>query len=75
MGNPLFGVLGGNGQQNNPIMQFPKFMQQMRGQDPNAIINDLVSSGKINQQQLNQVQQQAQQMSGMFDQFKSMFRF
>lgn len=75
MSNPLFGMLGGNAQQNNPIMQFPKFMQQMRGKDPNAVINELVASGKINQQQLNQVQQQAQQMSGMFDQFRGMFHF
>lgn len=75
MSNPLFGMLGGNAQQNNPIMQFPKFMQQMRGKDPNAMINELVASGKINQQQLNQVQQQAQQMSGMFDQFRGMFHF
>lgn len=75
MSNPLFGMLGGNAQQNNPIMQFPKFMQQMRGKDPNAVINELFASGKINQQQLNQVQQQAQQMSGMFDQFRGMFHF
>lgn len=75
MSNPLFGMLGGSAQPNNPIMQFPKFMQQMRGKDPNAMINELVASGKINQQQLNQVQQQAQQMSGMFDQFKGMFHF
>lgn len=75
MANSLFQTLGGGAQMNNPIMQFPKFMQQMRGKDPNAIINGLISSGQINQQQLNQVQQQAQQMSAMFDQFKSMFHF
>lgn len=75
MANPLFQMLGGGAQPNNPIMQFPKFMQQMRGKDPNAMINELISSGKINQQQLNQVQQQAQQISGMFDQFKGMFNF
>lgn len=74
MSNPLFNSLVGNAPQ-NPIMQFPKFMQQMRGKDPNAMINELVASGKINQQQLNQIQQQAQQMTGMFDQFKSMFHF
>ncbi len=75
MGNPLFQALGGGAPQNNPLMQFPKFMQQMRGKDPNAMINELVASGKINQQQLNQVQQQAQQMSSMFEQFKGMFHF
>lgn len=75
MANPLFNALGGGMQQNNSIMQFPKFMQKMRGENSNAIINELVSSGRINQQQLNQIQQRAQQMSGMFDQFKSMFHF
>lgn len=75
MPNPLFSMLGGGMKPNNPIMQFPKFMQQMRGENPNAIINELVSNGRINQQQLNQVQQQAQQISGMFDQFKNMFNF
>lgn len=60
---------------NMMLQQFPKFMQEMRGKDPNEMINQLISSGQINQQQLNQVQQQAQQMDGMFDQFKSMFHF
>ena len=44
------------------ISQFPQFMQQMRGQDPQQIINQLVQSGRVNQQQLNQAQQMAQQM-------------
>ena len=48
-------------------------MQQMKGKDPNAIINEMVSSGKISQEQLNHVQQQAQQMSGMFDGMRGMF--
>ena len=38
--------------------QFNQFMQQMRGFDPNAIINQLVASGKITQQQLDQAQRQ-----------------
>lgn len=75
MSNPLFGMLGGNAQQNNPIMQFPKFMQQMRGKDPNAMINELVASGKINQQQLNQAQQMAKQMEGPLGALKGMFGF
>lgn len=73
MSNPLFKMLGGRTQQNNPIMQFPQFMQQMRGKDPNAMINELLASGKVNQQQLNQAQQQARQISGMLEQFRGMF--
>lgn len=58
----------------NPNM-FVQFMNQMKGQDPNQLINNLVSSGKITQQQLNQVQQQAKQLEGQFDQFRKMFGF
>ncbi len=58
------------------IMQmFSQFMNQMRGQDPQQILNQLFSSGQINQQQLNQAQQMAQQMAGKFDGMKSMFGF
>lgn len=70
--NPFFGVMGGGGHP-NMMQQFQQFMQQMKGKDPNAIINEMVSSGKISQEQLNHVQQQAQQMSGMFDGMRGMF--
>lgn len=70
--NPFFGVMGGGGRP-NMVQQFQQFMQQMKGKDPNAIINEMVSSGKISQEQLNHVQQQAQQMSGMFDGMRGMF--
>lgn len=70
--NPFFGVMGG-GSRPNMMQQFQQFMQQMKGKDPNAIINEMVSSGKISQEQLNHVQQQAQQMSGMFDGMRGMF--
>ena len=69
--NPFFGVMGGGGRP-NMMQQFQQFMQQMKGKDPNAIINEMVSSGKISQEQLNHVQQQAQQMSGMFDGMRGM---
>mgnify|MGYP000404900613 FL=1 len=70
--NPFFGVMGG-GRQPNMMQQFHSFMQQMRGKDPNAMIQEMVQSGRISQEQLNQVQQQAQQMSGVFDGMRSMF--
>ena len=41
----LFGVMGGGGRP-NMMQQFQQFMQQMKGKDPNAIINEMVSSGK-----------------------------
>ncbi len=73
MPNPIFNALGGGSPQNPMMQQFPKFMQMMRGRDPQKMIDELVSSGRVNQAQLDAVQKQAQQMSGMFEQFKSMF--
>lgn len=57
------------------IQMFQQFMQSMRGQDPNQILNQMISSGRITQQQLNQVQMQAKQMESQFDGFKKMFGF
>lgn len=71
MPNPFFNALGGK--QNSMIQQFQQFMSQMQGKDPNAIINEMVQSGKISQEQLNQAQQQAQQMQGMFAPLRGMF--
>jgi len=62
----------------NPMQmmtQFPQFMRQMQGQDPKQLLNQLMQSGRVNQQQLNQAQQMAQQMQGQFEQFRGMFGF
>lgn len=70
--NPFFNAMGG--QRNNPMLQqFQNFMQQMKGKDPNAMIQEMVSSGRISQTQLDQVQKQAQQMQGMFNSMRGMF--
>lgn len=73
MPNPLYSALGG-GNQNPMIQQFTQFMNQMKGKDPNQIINEMVSSGKLSQAQLDQVQKQAQQMQGMFNSVREMFK-
>lgn len=73
MSNPLFQAMGGGAPQTPMMQQFPKFMQMMRGKNPTAMLNDLVSSGRVNQAQLNAAQQQAQRVGGMFEQFKGMF--
>ena len=67
MPNPIFQVLGGGNSQSNMMQQFQQFMNQMKGKDPNAMINELVSSGKLTQSQLDAAQKQAQQMRGMFE--------
>ena len=71
MPNALFNALGNP--QNNTLQQFMQFMQSMRGRDPNQMINELVSSGRVSQEQLNQVQNQARQMEGMFSSIRGMF--
>ena len=68
MSNPLFKAMGGN--QPNMMSDFQRFMQQMQGRDPNQEIANLLQSGRISQQQLNQAQKMAQQMQGMMGMFK-----
>lgn len=78
MGNPFAAAMGGSQGRGGPMdmMQaFQQFMGQMRGKDPTEMLNQMVSSGKVSQQQLNQAQQMAKQMQGQFDGFKSMFGF
>ena len=73
MANKLYNEMNGQG---NPLEQsFSAFMNQMRGQNPDQIIQQMVQSGKISQQQLNAVQHRAKQMSNVFGQFKSRFGF
>jgi hypothetical protein len=68
MSNPLFNALCGS--QPNMMGDFQKFMQQMQGRNPHQEIANLLQSGRISQQQLNQAQQMAQQMQGMMGMFK-----
>ena len=74
MPNPIYNSLNAS-QQPNMMQQFQAFMQQMRGQDPNELLNQLVSSGQVSQAQLNQAQQMAQQMQGAFNGMRGMFGF
>jgi len=78
MANPFFNAIGGMQRQGNPMnmMQaFQQFMQQNQGKNPNEIIQQMLSTGKLNQQQLNQAQQMAKQMEGQLSGMKSMFGF
>lgn len=64
MANPLFQALGGGrlpgpmGNFQQLMQQFQQFRQSFQG-DPKAEVEKLVQSGKISQQQLNQLQQAA----------------
>ena len=73
MSNPLFSALGGGMQQGNGPMQmmqqFMQFKQNFKG-DPKEEVQKMLQSGKISQQQLNQVQQMAEQFQHMLKEMK-----
>ena len=75
MANPVFEAIGNKRSQPDMAQQFQRFMEQMRGQNPQQILNDLVASGKVSQQQLDAAQKQAQQMQGVFNGMRNMFGF
>ena len=79
MANPFFAAMGGanapQGGPGNMMQAFQQFMQQNQGKDPNEMIQQLLSSGKLNQQQLNQAQQMAKQFEGPLSGLKEMFGF
>jgi hypothetical protein len=68
MSNPLFNTLGGGMSQGNGpmqmIQQFMQFKQNFKG-NPKAEVEKMLQSGKISQQQLNQVQQMAGQFQNL----------
>ena len=52
----------------NPLQnQFNIFMQQMKGRDPNALLNQLISSGKVSQEQINNAHKQVENLKGQFE--------
>lgn len=51
------------------IQQFQQFKQQFTG-NPKAEVEKLLTSGKLNQQQLNQLQSMAQQFQGLLNGMK-----
>lgn len=69
MANPLFQALGG--QMPGPMGQFQRIMQQFQQfkagfqGDPQQEVQKLLQSGKINQEQLNQLQQMAKQFQNL----------
>lgn len=63
MSSPLFFALGGG---NDMMSQFNSFVQRMQGVNPTQEINRLLQSGQITQAQLNQAQQMANQIMGIF---------
>ena len=78
MSSSLYNSMGRQTQ--NPIGgQFQQFMGQIKGQmqgrNPQDVINQMVSTGQLSQQQLNAIQQRAQQIAPMLNGMKGMFGF
>jgi len=46
--------------------EFKRFRQEMQGVNPQDKINELLRSGKVNQQQIEQANQMAQMAQGLF---------
>lgn len=70
MTNPFMAALGG-GQMSGPMNNFAQMMQQFQQfkanfkGDPKAEVEKLLQSGRLNQQQLNQLQQMAKQFQSL----------
>lgn len=67
MSNPLFNQLGGL--PNNPMLrQFMDFKKNFTG-DPQQIVQNMVNSGRISQDQVNMYAQQANELYKQFKNF------
>lgn len=64
MNNPFFGALASGNNFMQMMRQFQQFKANFHG-DPKAEVEKLLQSGKLNQQQLNQLQQMAKQFQSL----------
>ena len=62
MHNPMLQQLAQTNPQMNMLKQFNQFRQQMAGKDPQAIITDLLNTGKMTPQQFENLKAQAMEM-------------
>ena len=54
----------------NMFQQFQQFKKMMQGKDPQKVLNELVSSGKYSQQQVEQAKRMAEQFKSFLKQFR-----
>lgn len=68
--NPLFNILNGGIQPQNPMMnmitQLNQFRQTFQG-NPKQQVQQLLNSGKMSQEQFNQLSQMATQIQNMMN--------
>lgn len=65
MSSPIFDAMGNS---NNILTAYQQFRQQFQNVNPKDEVMRMLQNGRINQQQLNQVQQVAQQYKSMLGQ-------
>ena len=64
MSNPLFSMMQKQAPESGIVQRFRQFQQMFRG-DPRQQVQQLLSSGRVSQEQYNQAVQAAQQMARM----------
>ena len=62
--NPFYQAM--HPQPMNFWQRFQQFRSEMQGKDPNSLIQEMMQSGRITQEQYNQARQQAQQIANSF---------
>ena len=63
-------LMGNSNMGNNNILnQFMQFKQQLGNKNPQDIIQELISSGKMSQEQFNRLQTQAKQLEPLLKGF------
>ena len=72
MGNPILQAMGKSALPNNPManpaammQQFVQFKQQMQGKDPQKMVEQLLASGKMSQEQFEQLKGIAENLKGI----------
>lgn len=65
MTNPILQMLNPQSNPMSMIQQFAQFKKEIQGKDPEKIVRDLMSSGKMSQQQFDQLKQQAQALQSI----------
>lgn len=63
--NPVFQAMQPK-QPMNFWQRFQQFRNEMQGKDPNSLIQEMMRSGRITQEQYNQARQQVQQIANSF---------
>lgn len=71
--NSIYQMMNKGPQNNNMMAQFQKFMNAYKGQDPRQMLQQIIGSGKVSQDQLNQAQNTAGQISGMLQSMRGQF--